>query len=174
MNIHNMWKLDSTRRVGFTRIFLLIYRMGSHLHHKEDHTITDRVTLGFLKAINATSERLFGYYLPFRAVIGSDVVLPHSLHGVFVTQRAEIGERVTIYQNATIGSDFFTGNPMKTGAPTIGNDVVICAGSILVGNITVGDGAVIGAGAVVTNNIPAGAVVYSAKSQTRPPSADAL
>lgn len=42
---------------------------------------------------------------------------------------------------------------------TIGDDVWIGGGAILLPGIRVGDGAVIGAGAVVTRDVPAGAVV---------------
>ncbi|WP_232631307.1 sugar O-acetyltransferase [Methylobacterium sp. Leaf118] len=42
---------------------------------------------------------------------------------------------------------------------TLGDDVWIGGGAILLPGITVGDGAVIGAGAVVTRDVPAGALV---------------
>ena len=40
-------------------------------------------------------------------------------------------------------------------APYIGNNVMIGAGAVILGNIFIGDNAVIGANAVVTHNIPA-------------------
>ena len=45
------------------------------------------------------------------------------------------------------------------GVPTIGNNVVICAGAIVIGNITVGDNAIIAAGCVVNKDVPSGTVV---------------
>ena len=44
-------------------------------------------------------------------------------------------------------------------APRVGNDVIICTGAKLIGNITIGNNAVIGAGAVVTKDVPDNAVV---------------
>ncbi len=42
---------------------------------------------------------------------------------------------------------------------TIGNDVWIGGGAIILGGVTVGDGAIIGAGSVVTRNVAAGTTV---------------
>jgi maltose O-acetyltransferase len=62
-------------------------------------------------------------------------------------------------------------------AITIGDDVWIGAGAIVLGGVTIGDGAVIGAGAVVTSDIPADSVavgvparvVRSLADEPRPP-----
>ena len=43
--------------------------------------------------------------------------------------------------------------------PTLGNDVVVGTGAIVLGPLTVGDGARIGAGSVVIDSVPAGATV---------------
>lgn len=42
---------------------------------------------------------------------------------------------------------------------TIGKNVWIGAGAIVLQNVTIGDGAIIGAGAIVTHDVPAGAIV---------------
>ena len=42
--------------------------------------------------------------------------------------------------------------------PTIGSNVQLHAGCIVIGNIKIGDNAIIGAGAVVVKNIPKDAV----------------
>ena len=42
---------------------------------------------------------------------------------------------------------------------TIGDDVWIGGGAIVLGGVTVGEGAIVGAGAVVTRDVPAGATV---------------
>lgn len=51
--------------------------------------------------------------------------------------------------------------PIKRST-TIGNDVWIGAGCILLNNITIGDGAVIGAGSIITKDVPPYAVVVGA------------
>lgn len=66
-----------------------------------------------------------------------------------------IGEHCQIWHNVTIGT-----NKSHTGnLPTIGNNVMICAGAIVIGNINIGDNAIIGAGSVVVKDVPANSVV---------------
>lgn len=49
---------------------------------------------------------------------------------------------------------------LETGKPvTVGSDVWIGAGALVLPGVTIGDGAVVGAGAVVTRDVPAGATV---------------
>lgn len=64
----------------------------------------------------------------------------------------QLGNNCRVYQQVTIG---YKG----TQAPTIGNDVKVGAGAIVIGGIQVGDGAHIGAGAVVNHDVPCRTVV---------------
>lgn len=89
-------------------------------------------------------------------------VLPHGLHGIFISTSASIGLRCTIHQNVTIGST-------DRGAPQIGNNVLIGAGAVLVGAISIGDGARIGAGTTVAKDIPAGQTVVAPPARFIPP-----
>jgi len=68
----------------------------------------------------------------------------------------KIGENCTITHNVTIGLGL-TGSEDKL--PTIGNDVWIGTGSVVVGDIKIGDGATISAGSIVTRDVPAGCLV---------------
>ena len=63
-------------------------------------------------------------------------------------------------QQVTIGDS--TG---KEDITTKGNNVRICAGAIVVGNITIGDNVTIGAGATVYKDVPANSVVVSSRSR---------
>jgi serine O-acetyltransferase len=84
------------------------------------------------------------------AQIGKCFFIDHG-NGVVIGETTIIGSDVTIYQGVTLGG---TGKEKGKRHPTIGNDVVIGAGAIILGNITIGDGARIGAGAVVTKSVP--------------------
>lgn len=64
----------------------------------------------------------------------------------------QIGENCCVGQKVTIGWS-------HSGLPTLGNNIVVFVGAIIVGGITIGDNCVIGAGAVVTKDIPAGSTV---------------
>ena len=46
----------------------------------------------------------------------------------------------------------------KVGRVTIGNEVFVGRGTIILPNVTIGDRVVIGAGSVVTKDIPSGSV----------------
>ncbi len=84
------------------------------------------------------------------ATIGRRFFIDHGA-GVVVGETTEIGEHVTIYQGVVLG-----GVSLKKGKrhPTIGNNVVIGAGGIILGPVNVGEGCKIGAGSVVLTDIP--------------------
>lgn len=71
-------------------------------------------------------------------------------------QHTRIGKNCRIACNVTFGARWSKNG--LDGAPVIGDDVVIGAGAVILGNIHIGDGARIGANAVVLNDVPAGAV----------------
>ena len=73
-------------------------------------------------------------------------------------ERVLVGPAVQIYA-ATHPLDVETRRSREFGRPvTVGDDVWIGGGAILLPGVTVGAGAVIGAGSVVTRDVPAGVV----------------
>jgi serine O-acetyltransferase len=89
------------------------------------------------------------------ATIGRRFFIDHGM-GVVIGETAEIGDDVLMYQDAVLGG---TSMEKVKRHPTVGSNVVIGAGAILLGPIVVGDRARIGAGSVVVKDIPAGATV---------------
>ena len=89
------------------------------------------------------------------ARIGRRFTVDHGI-GVVIGGTAVIGDDCLMYQNATLG---MTGKHGGKRHPTVGDGVLIGAGSILLGAITVGDGANVGAGSVVVDNVPANTTV---------------
>lgn len=87
------------------------------------------------------------------ATIGRRFFIDHGA-GVVIGETAEIGDDVLMYQGVVLGG---TSLEKKKRHPTIGNNVVIGSGAILLGNITVGDGARVGSGSVIIRSVPAGA-----------------
>ena len=88
-----------------------------------------------------------GGYIGRNATFQSKPVLPHGLHGIYISRYAKIGRECHIYQNVTIGS-------VGKKAPQIGNYCLIGAGATIVGDIKIGDHVKIGAGAVVFTDVP--------------------
>jgi serine O-acetyltransferase len=96
----------------------------------------------FLKVFHPPLPNLY-----IRAIeIGSGLYIQH---GFSTTVGAkQIGENCWINQQVTIGHK-------KGGdAPTIGHNVSIGAGSIIIGDIRIGDNSIIGAGSVVVKTVP--------------------
>ncbi|WP_109437697.1 MULTISPECIES: serine O-acetyltransferase [Aquimarina] len=65
----------------------------------------------------------------------------------------------TILNADAIGDNFYVNHLVTIGEekgkrPTIGNNVSIYTGAIVIGDITIGDNCIIGAGSVVTKSIP--------------------
>ena len=72
--------------------------------------------------------------------------------GISIDDNVEVGENCEIFQNTTIGRRWKDIHSKIV----IGNNVRICAGAVILGNIKVGDNAIIGANAVVLKDVPAG------------------
>lgn len=81
---------------------------------------------------------LYGASIPLGVDIPNSTRFPHGIHGIFISKNAVIGERITIYQQVTIGSNQTKGHKMF-GAPKIGDDCLIGVGAKIIGNIIVGE-----------------------------------
>ncbi len=93
--------------------------------------------------------------------------IPHPV-GIIIGSKVTIGNNCTIHQNATIGLKHsgLRGNDFPaSNYPTIGNNVIIGAGAVILGSINIGDNAIIGANAVVIHDVPANAVVAGAPAK---------
>ena len=84
------------------------------------------------------------------ATIGKSFFIDHAT-GVVIGETAIIGDHVIIYQGVTLGG---VSSSKGKRHPTIGNNVVIGTGAIVLGNITIGNNVRIGAGSVVLKDIP--------------------
>ena len=95
-----------------------------------------------------------GGYIGRNTTFQSEPILPHGLHGIYISRYAKIGKECHIYQNAMIGS-------VGKKAPQIGNHCLIGAGAIIIGDVKVGDFVKIGAGAVVFTDVPSHSTVVA-------------
>ena len=64
----------------------------------------------------------------------------------------KVGENFTVRNNVTIGAS-------KTGRPTIGNNVIVNANSLIAGKVNIGNNVVVGGGTIVMKDIPDNCVV---------------
>lgn len=107
------------------------------------------------KIIRMFNRVIFSCDIPPEANIDESVVFAHHGLGVVINPNSKIGKDTKILHNVTIGgngnSRVYKGN--KIVAPIIGNNVLIGAGSIIIGPIIIEDNVKIGAGSVVTKDI---------------------
>ena len=85
------------------------------------------------------------------ATIGKCLFIDHGM-GIVFGETCEIGDNCTIYHGVTLGG---TGKDTGKRHPTLGNNVLIGAGTKVLGPVYIGDNARIGAGSVVLCNLPA-------------------
>lgn len=90
-------------------------------------------------------------------LIGEGLYILHG-YSIVINPRVRIGKNCTMLHSVTIGD--------KNGeVPTLGDNVSIGAGAIIIGGITIGNNAKIGAGAIVVEDIPEGCTVVCDKAK---------
>lgn len=94
-------------------------------------------------------QRRYGVYISPKTVFNQTLLLRHPT-SIVIGEGAIIGSNVIIYQNVTLGRS----DSNRPAYPTIGDDVTIYSGAVIIGDVKVGRGCVIGANAVVTKNVP--------------------
>ena len=120
----------------------------AHKHYLKGHSFRARW-------ISQRAARKTGIEIHPGATIGRRLVIDHGT-GIVIGETAEIGDDVLIYQGVTLGG---TGKDVGKRHPTIGNNVMISAGSKVLGPITIGDNSRVAAGAVVLKDVPANSTV---------------
>jgi len=109
----------------------------------------------------------FGVEVGRGTVMGDNVRIGY---GTFIPSRTNIGNRVFIGPNVTMTDDKFprVDNPdYHAQPPTLEDEAVVGAGSILLPGVRVGWGALVGAGSVVTKDVLPGTTVYGNPARTR-------
>ena len=77
--------------------------------------------------------------------------------GCVALQTVHIGNNCTIFQNVTFGNTLSQKEPTRKnggGYCKVGNNCMIGAGAVILGNITIGNNVQIGANAVVIHDVP--------------------
>lgn len=105
--------------------------------------------------LQALGSRMFQVDIHPACRIGGGVMFDHAT-GIVAGETCVIGDRVSVMQGVTLGG---TGKERGERHPKIGDDVLIGAGAVLLGNIAVRRGARVAAGSVVLADVPAGATV---------------
>src|SRR5919106_4801356 len=140
----------AARGVGTVEILSSWAGVQALLAHRIAHAMYDaRVPLA-PRSIAFASRAITGVEIHPAASIGEDFFIDHG-SGVVVGETAEIGDRVTLYQGATLGG---TGFARGKRHPTLEDGVTVGSGAKLLGPVTVGRNAKVGANTVVIEDVP--------------------
>ena len=101
------------------------------------------------KMIRALIYLLHNSFIPYTADIGEGTTFGYKGIGVVVHSNAVIGKNCLISQNVTIG-----GREGHKNVPVIGDNVKLCAGSMVLGEVVLGNNVIVGANAVVLHDMP--------------------
>lgn len=101
-----------------------------------------------------------------QAEIGEGTVFYHHGVGCVVHQNCKIGRNCKIFGNVTLGCKW-TNNEKAGEPPTIGDNVLIGAGAVVLGKIHVGDNSIIGANAVVLLDVPPNSIAVGNPAKIR-------
>ena len=123
--------------------------------HRIAYSLWIRGHKTFARFISHISRFFTGIEIHPGAKIGRRFFIDHGM-GVVIGETSEIGDDVLIYQGVVLGG---VSRDKRKRHPTVGNNVVIGAGAVLLGPIDIGDGARIGAGSVVIKDVPANSTV---------------
>ncbi len=132
---------------------ILFYRL-THKLWKANFHLTARVISQFARFLT-------GIEIHPGARIGRGFFIDHGA-GVVIGETAEVGNDVTLYHGVTLGGvSVFNARGKVTSKrhPTVGNNVVIGAGAMVLGPINIGNDSKIGSNAVVLKDVEQGTTV---------------
>ena len=142
-------------------IALAVYRFGNWAAQQQSpvrrpalqlYGWTDKVTRVFT-----------GVHMDRQVRVGKDFHIIHAEANISIHPEAVIGDRVGIMHNVTIGTQ-----PNKPGAPSIGNDVFIGVGAVVLGPITIGDRVSVAANSLVITNVPPDSLAIGVPARVYP------
>lgn len=104
-----------------------------------------------------------GIQIPVGTQIGPGLKIGH-FGNIVINPESKIGKNFSIAQGALIGN----AQGKKMGVPTIGDNVVMGANSIVIGGISIGDYVLIAPGAFVNCDIPSHSIVIGNPAIIKP------
>ncbi|MBY2476765.1 serine O-acetyltransferase [Clostridioides difficile] len=153
-DIEYIMKNDPAAR-SKVEVFLLYPSVHAMIMHRMAHALYKKKMLFTARLISQISRFMTGIEIHPGAKMGEGILIDHGM-GVVIGETAEVGNRVTIYQGATLGA---TGKDTGKRHPTVGDDVLIGAGTKILGPLNIGSNSKIGANSVVVKDVPNGATV---------------
>ena len=120
---------------------LLFYRLSHFLYKHKLYFIADCIAF--------IGRFLTGIEIHPGAKIGKRLFIDHGM-GIVIGETATVGDNCTIYHGVTLGG---TGKDKYKRHPDIGNNVMLGAGSKVLGPIEIGNNVKVGANAIVSKSV---------------------
>lgn len=120
------------------------------VNHRIAYSLYKKGLLVPARFVSQLSRFLTGIEIHPGATIGKRFFIDHGA-GIVIGETAEIGDNVMLYHGVTLGG---TGKQKNKRHPTVEDNVMIGAGTIVLGPVTIGANTKIGAGSVVTQDLP--------------------
>lgn len=132
------------------KLILLLYRLASYCLN------SNKLFLILLYPIYVVyrlyTEFWLGMELPAKVMAGPGLRIYHA-HSLVVHPATKIGARCTLRQCVTIGNKM-NKDGVFSGCPTIGDDVEMGVGAVIVGDINIGNRVSVGACTFVNKDVP--------------------
>ena len=101
----------------------LYYKISNKLYRKKHYFLA--------RYVSEKLKKKTGIEIHPGATIGKNLFIDHGV-GIVIGETAVIGDNVTIYQGATLGT---TGKVIENRHPIVGDNVIIGAGAIILGDV---------------------------------------
>ncbi|MBW6486115.1 MAG: serine O-acetyltransferase [Syntrophobacterales bacterium] len=152
-DVQNVFKKDPAARNIFEVIF---FYPGLHAiwMHRAAHFFWNHRFYFLARFISHLGRFATGIEIHPGARIGRRFFIDHGA-GVVIGETTDIGDDVLLYQGVVLGG---VSLKKEKRHPTIGNRVLVGAGTIVLGPIHIGDGTRIGAASLVVKDVPANAI----------------
>lgn len=131
-------------------VALLIYRF------QDFFTFSERSFIA--RWISVMNFRISGCEFIPGCKLGPGALIPHP-SGIVIGKNVVIGEGCTLMQNVTLGQQSFSVEAGGSSSPSIGRDVCIGAGSMILGDVRIGDFCIVGAMSLVLESFPSNSII---------------
>lgn len=131
---------------------VIFWHTGMHAvwAYRRAHWLWEHGAHTLASLVSRHTRKRYGVEIHPAAQIGRRFMIDHGM-GIVIGETSIIGDDCLIYQGVTLG---MTGKHGGKRHPTLGNNVMVGAGAIVLGNITIGDNAKVAAGSVVVHDVP--------------------